>query len=229
MSPKPVKTSAVKATKSSEVIDAQAKAVEVKPFPAPAAVESAVTAKPVVAAVAPIAKAPAAATPASPELVAALRDPSAEVALEAAASLGRLANVAAVEPLLEVVANRDGFFHGVVRAAAATSLGQLHDARAVEPLIAALHDPMAEASQEAVLALGELGDARAVSPLLAVVENTDGFFLGTVRRAAVRALNRLRDPRAIKTLAAIAARDEEDAAVREAAADAVRTLSLIAR
>ena len=225
MSPKPVKTSAVKATKSSEVIDASAKAVEVKPFPAPAAVEAVVIAKPVVAAVAPA----AAATPASPELVAALRDPSAEVALEAAASLGRLANVAAVEPLLEVVANRDGFFHGVVRAAAATSLGQLHDARAVEPLIAALHDPMAEASQEAVLALGELGDARAVSPLLAVVENTDGFFLGTVRRAAVRALNRLRDPRAIKTLAAIAARDDEDAAVREAAAEAVRTLSLIAR
>ena len=207
MTPKPVKKAVGKTPKSEAAI-----AAEVKPFPPAKAVE------------APKAAAAVAPAPVSAALVLALRDPSAEVALEAAAALGRIGHAGSVPSLIEAVANRDGFFHCVVRAAAATSLGQLRDVRAVEPLVTALRDPMAEASQEAAFALGELADARAVSPLLAVVENADGFFLGTVRRTAVRSLTRLRDARALKTLTAVAANVNEDPAVREAAAEGVRAL-----
>src|SRR5206468_536273 len=125
------------------------------------------------------------------ELITALSDLDADIARDAAANLGLLNDGSAVAPLIASLSNVDGFTHPVVRAAAATSLGQLGDARAVEPLIGAIHDSMAEASSEAIRALATLGDARAVPALIDVVRNASGFFLPTVRRAAVLALGQL--------------------------------------
>src|SRR5215218_1849232 len=52
-------------------------------------------------------------------LIADLHRADADVAREAAATLGESASPAAVEPLIEALTNVDGFYHSVVRAAAA--------------------------------------------------------------------------------------------------------------
>jgi len=152
-------------------------------------------------------------------LIAALRDSSADVAREAAISLGTCGDASAVEPLIAVLKNTDGYFHSVVRAGAAQSLGQLADRRAVEPLVGAIHDSMAEASAEAVRALAQLKDPRAIEPLVEVVRNSGGFFLPVVRRAAVLALAKLGGPAAAEELAAVAANSDEDPIIRKAAQD----------
>jgi HEAT repeat protein len=221
--------------KANEVKVAEAKVAE-KATTAPAATEKsaaathpveakaaapAAEAKPAAAPVAHAAKAEAA--PAATDVsadVAALQNTCADTASEAAIRLGTAGNKAAVEPLVAVVANADGYYHSVVRAAAAASLGQLGDARAVPALVTAINDEMAEASAEAVRALAVLGDRRAVAPLVDVIENAGGFFLPVVRRAAVIALAKLGGPEAKAALAAVAQNDHEDAVVRQAAATA---------
>jgi hypothetical protein len=122
-----------------------------------------------------------------------LRDPDAELARDAAQTLGSLpVDAAAVDALCAVVVNADGYCHPVVRAAAAAALGQLGDRRAIESLIRGTRDSMAEASEEAIKALGLLGDARASDALRAVVRNENGFFLEHVRKTAEKALERIR-------------------------------------
>lgn len=131
--------------------------------PPPAAVAApaaaAVVEAPAVAAapVAPVAPAIDAARLA--ELTADVRRLDADLASAAAVALGDVRAPAAVDALIEVALNESNYFHGVVRAAAAESLARQGDARAVPALIAAVRDPMAEASAEAVRALATLGDA----------------------------------------------------------------------
>lgn len=160
-------------------------------------------------------------TPVNPQLLAALRGSDADAARDAAAALGAAGNASAVESLIEVLNNRDGYFHSVVRAAAASSLAQLRDVRAVEPLLNAIHDPMAETSAEAVRALATLGDRRAVAPLIEVLRNSDGFFLSIVRRAAVFALAKLGGEPALSELRAVASNDSEDPVIRQDARQAI--------
>lgn len=125
-------------------------------------------------------------------LIAKLRDTDADVARDAALTLGTLpADAEAVDALCAAVRNADKFFHPVVRAAAAASLGLSGDPRAVDALLAGTGDTMAEASEEAVKALGLLGDRRAVPTLEAIVRNDYGYFLDPVRRTAEAALARL--------------------------------------
>jgi len=125
-------------------------------------------------------------------LVTRLRDRDAEVARDAAATLGRLpADSQAVEALGDVLRNAEGYFHSVVRAAAAAALGSLGDRKAVDALIAATRDSMAETSEEAVKALGLLGDRRAIPALEQVVRNENGFFLENVRKSAQDAIKRI--------------------------------------
>jgi len=159
---------------------------------------------------------------AAPALIDALFDSDADVAREAAAALGVLRQSSAVEPLIRVLSNREGYFHGVVRAAAASSLARLGDSRAVEPLLAAIHDPMAEASAEAVRALADLADPRAVQAIIDVVRNDDGFFLSIVRRAAVLALAKFGGEPGRNELRAVAADDYEDSVIREDARQALQ-------
>jgi len=154
-------------------------------------------------------------------LIAALRDPSAETAGEAAAALGANGDRSAVEPLKTVLVNADGYYQPVVRAAAAASLGQLGDPKAVPALIAGIRDEMAEASAESVRALAAIGDRAAVSPIMDVVVNSDGYYLSFVRRAAVLALAKLGGPEATSLLRTVAEDYDEDPVLRQAAMDAL--------
>ena len=154
-------------------------------------------------------------------LIQSLNDPSADVACDAAIALGKAGEASAVEPLIAVMENADGFYHAVVRAAAATSLGQLGDTRAVPVLIASIRDWMAETSAETVRALALLGDTRAIEPLVGVVRNADGFYLSFVRRAAVLGLARLGGPEALQALREVVENYDEDPIIRQAAHEAI--------
>ena len=164
------KPAAVVAAPAAAVVAAPAVAAVVAPAPVKAATTTTVA---VVAA--PVA-APVRDRSAVISLIAKLHDLDAEVARDAAQTLAGLpVDAQAVEALGNVVQNRDGFFHAVVRAAAAHTLGKLASRDAVEALIIATRDPMAEASQEAVIALGLLGDTRALPVLRDIVANAEGI------------------------------------------------------
>lgn len=157
----------------------------------------------------------------------ALRDPSAEAAREAAAALGALRDVSAVEALSAVVVNADGYFEGSVRVAAAEALGKLQDRRAVAVLITVVRDQAAEVSQAAIRALGLLKDERAIDLLVAVVRNNDNYYLPFVRQTAVEALTHLAVPSAKESLRRIAADSYLDASVRQAAGSALTVANSI--
>jgi HEAT repeat protein len=154
-------------------------------------------------------------------LLAALNDVNADVASEAATALGASGNPAAVEPLIAVLTNSNGYFHSVVRSAAAVSLGQLKDRRSIEALLAAVHDPIADPSTEAIRALTVLADPRAIAALIEVVRNKDGFFANSVRRAAVLGLARLGGDAAVAELRVVAADEREDSVIRQEATEAI--------
>ncbi|MGA3065360.1 MAG: HEAT repeat domain-containing protein [Tepidisphaeraceae bacterium] len=172
----------------------------------------------------PQASAALAASTAAPAaaLIADLRNSNADVARDAATSLGSLGNPTAVESLIEVINNFDGYFHPVVRAAAASSVGQLRDRRAVESLLVAVRDTNAEPSAEAIRALAAIGDDRAINPLIEVIRNRDGFFLPIARRAAVIALGSFKsNDLAASELQAVSTSTWEDSVIRQAAVDAL--------
>ena len=154
-------------------------------------------------------------------LLVTLQDLNAEVAREAATSLGLLGDASAVEPLIEIITNVNGYFHAVVRSAAAASLGKLKDLRAVEPLLNAVYDPIADSSSEAISALAALGDRRAVGALIEVVRNRNGFFVNSVRRAAVLGLIKLGGEEAQAELRFVSTDGWEDSVIREEATAAL--------
>jgi HEAT repeat protein len=204
-----------------------AAAEAVKPI-TPVAVAAAVATAPAIAPViAPVtavkpATAPSNANAIKPLLVA-LHDLDADVACDAATSLGKLGDVAAVEPLIEIVRNSNHYFHSVVRSAAAMSLGQLKDRRAVDALLDAVNDPIADPSTEAIRALVNLADPRAINALIQVVRNSNNFFANSVRRAAVLGLAKLGGDTALVELQRVAADTEEDSVIREEATTATTT------
>ncbi len=171
-------------------------------------------------------------------LIAALQDPDAEVRRWAALGLGDLGDAAAVDPLLEVLANDSdgevrrwaawalgeiqdesavgGLIHAVTdddhheaRRWAAWALGEIQDEGAVRALGEALGDDSHEVRRWAAWALGEIADSRAVEPLSRAVANDDHH---EVRRWAAWALGEIADPRAAEAL--IAAMEDESAEVR---------------
>jgi HEAT repeat protein len=150
-------------------------------------------------------------------LQAVLRDPTAEVAREAALALGQTGDARAVEPLAAVLENAGGYYHGIVRAAAAESLGQLKDRRSLTALVQGVWDPLAEPSRAAVRALAATAGAEAVPTLLTVVANPNGFFLPAVRLAAVQALAGIPTAEARAGLKTLAENPQEDAELRRAA------------
>src|SRR5579872_2297292 len=210
-------TSTPKKAEPSKVKKIAAKNVETKSVEAkaPAAIES-VSNKPAQSRV----ELPA--TSAATALIGALRHSDADIARDAATSLGALGELAAVEPLIQVLNNADGYYHAVVRAAAAASLGKLRDTRAVESLLNATRDRLAEPSAEAIRALAEIGDARAINQLIEVVRNPTGFYLGIACRAAVVALAHFRtDERVAAELQSVSTNSWEDPVIRQAAIDAL--------
>jgi HEAT repeat protein len=153
-------------------------------------------------------------------LTAELRNADADVAREAAVGLAGYQHEDAVDALVDVLTNTDGYYHSVVRSAAAASLGQIGDRRAIDALLSAVRDPMAEASAEAVRALADLGDDHAVESLVNVVRNVDGFYLPVVRLAAVHALARFNTEAAREQLQYVAQDNYEDPVIRNAASRA---------
>jgi hypothetical protein len=127
-------------------------------------------------------------------LVRALRDPSAEVAANAAEALREHPSDATLTALLQTVENRDGYFSPLTRASAIRTLGALLPLGQGDPIAAAVSAVDAEVSLAAIAALVERDDARSVEALLEVLENRRGFYLPLTRQAAARGLLRLEVP-----------------------------------
>ena len=103
----------------------------------------------------------------------------------AVATLGKIGDERAVEPLIGVLSDDDWR----VRWSAAEALGKIGDERAVEPLIEVLsYDDGDENVHEAAAeALGEIGDERTVEPLIGMLSDDNS----RVRRNAAGALDKL--------------------------------------
>jgi HEAT repeat protein len=149
-------------------------------------------------------------------LVAALRDPSSEVAAQAAEALGNHRGDLASSALLGVVENRDGFFNPMTRASAVRALGALLPPNEGAPVVSAVADIDALVSLAAIAALAERDETASATALMGVLENHAGFYLPLTRQAAARALTRLRnyEPERLRRLL----ETESDGTVREALA-----------
>jgi hypothetical protein len=122
------------------------------------------------------------------ELIAALRDPSAEVAVSAAEELRAHPSDATIAALSNAIDNPDGYFSPTTRAAAIRTLGALLPIGRGAPIAAAVGAMDAEVSLAAIATLVERDDPCCADALLEVLENPRGFYLSLTRRAAARGL-----------------------------------------
>lgn len=157
--------------------------------------------------------------PAFSALLQALEHPSFEVRQEAARTLGKIGDPAAL-PALSAALKRASFG---TRRAAVEALHALGDVRAVPTLLAALKDRDAEVREEAAVALATLitpGDAAAVPALSEALKDQSW----RVRARAIRALDTIGDVRAVPALVQ-ALKDREEWSVRRDAAAALARLA----
>jgi hypothetical protein len=124
-------------------------------------------------------------------LVSALRDQSAEVAVQAAEALAHHPGDVATSALRQVLENQDGFFSPPVRASAVRSLGALLPANDAAPVQGALGDVEAIVSLAAIATLAERDESASAGALMGLLEDRRGFYLPLTRQAAARALGRL--------------------------------------
>jgi HEAT repeat protein len=146
-------------------------------------------------------------------LIAALKDTSAEVAVEAAEALGHRRGARAIAALQETLDNRDGYCSPVARAAAVRALGKLLPPGQGLPVVAAVRDVDSTVSLAAIAALADRREDASASALRAVLDDTAGFYLPATRQAAARGLVRL-GPLDATTWQTLIDK-EPDAAVRE--------------
>jgi HEAT repeat protein len=169
--------------------------------------------------------------PLSTELIEGDRD----VRQAVAQALGEIGDARAVEPLIAALKDKDGDVCKTV----VEALGEIGDAQSVKPLILVLNNQKADIRQAAVEALGKIGSP-VVEPVSAVLRNQDV----DVRHTAAEVLDRLhwqphedetgayywsikREWERCVSLGAlsveplIAALEEKDKEVREAAAEAL--------
>jgi len=144
-------------------------------------------------------------------LIAAIKDPDADVRRAAISALGKLRDSRTIEPLMAALTDASPD----VRRYAAAALGDLRDSRAVPGLVRALDDESADVRRYAAAALGDLRDPQAIEPLIGTLGDGDA----DVRRYAASALGDLRDPSAVDPLAK--ALGDTDADVRRAAVSAL--------
>ena len=109
---------------------------------------------------------------------------AARVRWEAAQSLGAIADVRAVGPLIAVLDDQDKD----VREASIQALGKIGDTRAVEPLIVALKDQDRGVRIASVQALGKIGDVRAVDPLITALDHDPHDWVRMVAADALESL-----------------------------------------
>lgn len=147
-------------------------------------------------------------------LVSALRDQSAEVAVQAAEALAHHPGDVATSALRQVLENPDGFFSPPVRASAVRSLGALLPANEAAPVQGALGDVEAIVSLAAIATLAERDESASAGALMGLLEDRRGFYLPLTRQAAARALGRLHHYDCNRLRDVLAA--EYDEVVREA-------------
>lgn len=162
--------------------------------------------------------------PAVMPLISALNGDKETIIWKAAEILGEIRDERAVEPLIALLLDesKDEWNRGHY---VATSLGKIGDVGAVEPLI-----KLASRHTEDMLtcmsvrALGDIGNRRAVDHLVAILEDerTQDGLHSHLRLEVCWALGKLRDARAVESLARIAeGRSQEEPETREAAAAAL--------
>ena len=146
--------------------------------------------------------------------------PESNVRRAAAAALGRLQDLRAVEPLATALLTDEA---AEVRQESAKALRRLGDTEAVSALIQSLReDEEEDVRAESATALGVLGDERAIQPLLEALEEDPSAL---VREAAAKALGRIRSSSALSELDTARTEDESQD-VRYAAAGALNRYTL---
>ena len=138
-------------------------------------------------------------------LIAALKDPEAQVRSTAVDALGELGLPAAVGPLITLLRNPNAGLRpaeaiktnaNALRQKAASALGDIGDARAVEPLIATLTDPDDGVRTSAIKALGKSKDPRVAGPLISLLKDKNP----EIRQEAVEALGTAKAAGAVDAL-----------------------------
>ncbi len=133
------------------------------------------------------------------------RDLGSEIATvrqQAARTLGRVGDPAAVPELIAALGDPERS----VRREAAKALGSIQDERAVPALVKALGDPDTNVRFYAAYALGEIKDPRAAATLVQVLRDPQW----TVRDQAAWALREIGDERTIEPLVAMLQDDAAD-------------------
>jgi len=104
-----------------------------------------------------------------PALLELMNDEDRDIRLQACASLGRIGDTRAVEPLIAKLNAKLNDREYYERHAAVIALGDIGDERAVEPLIKILNVEDAD-SRDAAEALAKIGDKRAIEALKIAIE-----------------------------------------------------------
>lgn len=163
------------------------------------------------------------------ELTKVLTDTDAETRIYSAISLGRIGDRGATAALGAALSDEDAG----VRKSAAYALGVLADPASSGPLRDALHDREIDVTWNAAVALARMGDPSGVDVLRSMADrefverasqSEDPSTRSTVLVTAVKALVMLKDHQSEATLQKLAERDP-DLSVRQAAIEALRTLS----
>jgi HEAT repeat protein len=150
------------------------------------------------------------------QLIAVLKDKTANVRMNAAYGLGALKDTRALQPLIESL--KDAEWN--VRSAAVWALGRIENRDAVQPILDALNnDESWDVRKSAVGALAELSNLQAVPQLISVLKNDKDF---RIRQAAAHALGDLRDVTAVEPL--IEALESDIDSVTPSIADALGCL-----
>jgi HEAT repeat protein len=123
-----------------------------------------------------------------------------QLVLTSASSLIQIGDPNSVEPLIEMLENRNE----QIRLYAAYALGGLNDTRAVLPLIDILDDPSSSIRGVAAHSLGEIGSRAATNQLIALLADPSK----NVRLTAVYALGKLLDRRSIPKLRELLEKDQ---------------------
>jgi HEAT repeat protein len=147
--------------------------------------------------------------PVTAALCAALRDPSAEVAAEAAHALRHHREQDAIAALSRVVENADGYFSGGVRAAAIRTLSAILPHGRGQAIVAAVADRDAEVSVAAIAGVVDRNEAGGGDALLTVLENPHGYYVSLTRGAAARGMRRLVTPPDAARVRALLAAEED--------------------
>lgn len=135
-------------------------------------------------------------------------DPETNLKRAVIVALGESGDARAVQPLLRLVKDREGFW----LSEAASALANLRAVRAVETFVANLKDWDSGWRKASADALGKIGDPLAVGPLTQLL----GDRVSAVRASAAKALGAIADPSALPSLERLAETEREES-VREQA------------